>query len=159
CVWDIGCGPADVLLDLPLVDYLGCDENPTYVAAARRRFGARGRFLCRRVGRDALPPLPSFDIVLVLGVLHHLSDADALALLAEAKDALKPDGRLVTLAPCLAEGQSRVARYLIRRDRGAHVRTRIQYQTLVGRVFPRLHATLRHDILRIPYTHLILEGP
>jgi hypothetical protein len=29
---------------------------------------------------------------------------------------------------------------------------------LVGRVFPRLHATLRHDILRIPYTHLILEG-
>jgi SAM-dependent methyltransferase len=43
-VLDIGCGPGDILENLPAVDYLGFDINLKYVEAAQERFGRRGRF-------------------------------------------------------------------------------------------------------------------
>src|SRR5260221_14789408 len=47
---DIGCGPGDILEDLPAVDYFGLDINTKYVEVAQKRFGHRGRFFCRDVG-------------------------------------------------------------------------------------------------------------
>ena len=39
------CGPADILAFLPEIDYLGIDYLESYIAAARRGFGNRGRSL------------------------------------------------------------------------------------------------------------------
>jgi SAM-dependent methyltransferase len=155
-VLDVGCGTGEILSALPPVDYHGIDLSPRYVEAARRRWGGRARFTCASVAETAVREPASYDLVMANGVLHHLSDQEVRLLLALARRALKPGGRLVTADGCFEPGQSPVARWLLRRDRGRFVRTRGGYVALAQQVFPSVAAHVRHDLLRIPYTHLIM---
>ena len=157
-VLDIGCGPADLLRFLPAVDYFGFDSSAPYIEAARARFGTRGRFLCERVDAATLEGLGRFDLVLARGVLHHLDDAEAQALFLLARSALAERGRLVTLDACYAQGQSPFAKLLIDRDRGQNVRDAAGYRALAERVFPRVAVVVRHDLMRVPYTHCSMEA-
>ena len=157
-VLDIGCGPADILEYLPKVDYLGFDISQEYIDAARKRYGDRGRFFCSDVGLASIErERGTFDLVLATGVVHHLDDERAASLFKLAKMALSPKGRLVTYDGCYVPDQSRIARWLLRNDRGKFVRTREAYEKLAGTVFHTIEPHLRHDMLRIPYTHLILR--
>ena len=74
-----------------------------------------------------------------------------------AHSALKPRGKLVTLDGVWTNDQSRAARYLLARDRGQFVRSQEQYVNLASQEFSTIKASIRHDLLRIPYTHIILE--
>jgi SAM-dependent methyltransferase len=155
---DIGCGPGDILEDLPAVDYLGFDINPKYVEAAQKRFGHRGRFFCGDVGLTTIDQeAGSFDLVLATGVLHHLDDSQALSLFKLARKALKPGGRLVTYDGCFVAGQPKLARFVVSQDRGRYVRESAEYAKLASLVFPAVRSFVRHDLLRIPYTHVILQ--
>lgn len=156
-VLDIGCGPADILEYLPPVDYTGFDANPDYIATATRNYGNRGRFYCQRVSHESGAANEAFEIVLALGVLHHLDDAEAEQLFRLAHAALVPGGRLVTLDGVYVNGQNRIARLIIARDRGEHVRDERGYRAIADRVFSNVTPVVRTDLLNIPYTHLILE--
>ena len=155
-VLDIGCGPADILDYLPEVNYLGFDISEEYIHAARKHFKRRGRFLCAKVSKDVLSE-SSFDIVLAIGIVHHLNDQDALQLFDLAQTSLKPGGRLITLDGCYIEGQSRIERYIVARDRGQYVRTEEKYRELASQSFMDVHVDVRHDLLPIPYSHIIAE--
>lgn len=159
CVLDIGCGTAEIREYLSNVEYFGIDPNPDYIDAAKKRFSNLPgcTFLCATVDEVALNALPKFDIVLASAVLHHLSDAEVIRLATLAKAALKENGRLVTIDPCLVEGQSLVARFLVSRDRGQCVRDAEAYRALVSRVFESVTTDVRHDLARFPYTHLVME--
>ena len=156
-VLDVGCGPADILDALPSVTYVGLDMSKEYIQAARKRFGSRGEFEIGVVDASRVGKYHGFDLVLANGVLHHLPDEDALALLQLAKAALNPGGRLVTFDGCFVEAQSPVARFLLKKDRGAYVRNKQAYLKLAAAVFSDITATVTDDLLRVPYTHLVLE--
>ncbi len=157
-ILDIGCGPGDILEYLPTsVEYLGFDINEKYIEAAKNRFGERGIFLRRKLNKQAIGEFSKFDIVLATGVLHHLEDEEAVYLFQVARSAMKPTGRLVTLDGCFVAGQSPIAKYLVARDRGSHVRTEAQYTALASEVFPSIKTSIRHDLMRVPYTHIIME--
>ncbi|HVC10914.1 MAG TPA: class I SAM-dependent methyltransferase [Burkholderiales bacterium] len=157
-ILDIGCGPADILEVLPAdIVYVGFDESEQYVDAARRRYAQRGEFRRARVTRELVGQYKGFDLVLALGILHHLDDAQCATLLEIAREALVPGGRFVSLDGCYLEGQSRVARYLLRRDRGKFVRSADQYLALAASVFGALEHRVYEDLMRIPYTHLVME--
>jgi len=123
---------------------------------AQKRF-PRAKFVCERVSQYTLPHREYFDIVLALGIVHHLDDSEALQLFRIAHSALKPGGKLVTLDGVWTNDQSRSSRYLLARDRGQFVRSQEQYRNLASQVFSTNKASVRHDLLRIPYTHIILE--
>ena len=154
-VLDVGCGPGSLVPYLPGVDYTGVDANPRYVAEARDRF-PQARFFTDRIGEHVVRG-EHFDLVIAAGVLHHLSDAEALELLHLAAARLRPGGRLITLDPCLIGNQNRVARWFALGDRGRCVRWKDAQLRLMRGVFPGAAATLHHDLLRVPYTHLAVE--
>lgn len=156
-VLDIGCGTGDILDFLPNVDYVGFDIDPDYIRLARQRYGTRGTFFCEPVGEGVNAPAASFDIVIAHGILHHLDDDEAKALFSIAHKALKPGGRLITFDGCFSDDQSRLSRFFVSRDRGRHVRCREAYEALARTAFDRVGVTIRHDLIRIPYTHIIME--
>jgi SAM-dependent methyltransferase len=155
---DIGCGTARVLSHLPQnVAYVGVDLSSAYVDAAKNAYGARGEFHCVDIGGADPGRFEGFDVALAIGLLHHLDDDEALNMLAVAHRALAQDGRLITVDGCFEDGQSRMARYTIERDRGRNVRTPEAYADLARQVFERVQVSVRRDLIRIPYSHAVLE--
>jgi len=154
---DIGCGTADIVDHLPDVDYLGFDSSGRYVEAARERFGDRGRFVTA-VPTEIDESFGDRTLVTAIGVLHHLDDRTAHEALDLAAASLRPGGAFVSVDPTLVDDQHAVARFLIRRDRGQFVRTPEQMQVLVDDHFDEVEMEIRHDLLRTPYTHLIVRA-
>lgn len=155
-VLDLGCGPADILGYLPDVNYHGFDISDHYIGRARKEFGNRGEFYCRELNMADLEELPLFDAVLAIGLLHHLDDAVAVDVMRLAFQALKPGGKFLTIDPCLDPGQNRVARFLVRNDRGRNVRDRTGYESIAKAVFESSRTEIRHKAW-IPYTHCFME--
>ena len=108
-ILEIGCGPGTILPFLPESEYVGFDASPEYIELAQKRF-PRAKFVCGRVSQYPLPHQEYFDIVLALGIVHHLDDFEAMQLFRIAHSALKPRGRLVTLDGVWTNDQSRPAR-------------------------------------------------
>ena len=156
-ILDLGCGPGTLLGYLGHVEYVGVDVSEDYIAQARSQFGGRASF---RVG-DATrvdPDLRNFDLVLAFGVLHHLDDTEASRLFAHARGALRDGGRLVTLDNTLLPDEPRlIADRIVSWDRGDQVRSPSAYEQLARSAFSSVESTIYRDLLRMPYTHCVLE--
>jgi SAM-dependent methyltransferase len=154
---DIGCGPGHILAALPeSVRYVGFDKSQSYIEAARERWGERAEFHRMDV-EDADLGQRRFDIALAMGILHHLDDDASAALLSRAARALVPQGRFIATDATYVRGQPRLARMLINRDRGEHVRSPDGYAELARPWFEDVDLHVRGDFLRLPYTHSVLE--
>lgn len=156
-VLDIGCGPADILEQLGKVNYWGYDISEQYIQQAKQRFGHRGNFFCKLFTKEDLNTLPKMDIIIMVGVLHHLEDSEAHHLIQLLCMLLKDGGRLITLDACYINGQNKVARFLISKDRGQNVRNQEGYLALMQDGFSYVSSQIRHQTW-IPYTHCLIEG-
>ena len=157
-VLDVGCGPADFAPLMPEVAYVGVDHNPDYIAHAQSRYGGgTARFLNEDVSADGFGFAGAFDIILAIGLLHHLDDSQTADLLVAIRRCLKPEGRVISIDPAWTKPQHWLARLIIQNDRGQHVRTPSSYQQLAEAVFGRVTTEVRTDLLRLPYTHLIMQ--
>jgi cyclopropane fatty-acyl-phospholipid synthase-like methyltransferase len=157
-VLDIGCGPAEILEDLPEgIDYVGYDMESKYIEFARQKYGSRGRFFCQRVSEQDMPEPGTYDRVLAIGLIHHLNDDEAKKLFQLAAHALKPGGAMVTNDNAYIDKQSPIARYIISHDRGRHTRTPEGYTKLAGTVFSQIETTLVHDMMKVPYTSFFMK--
>jgi SAM-dependent methyltransferase len=158
-ILDIGCGTAEILAFLPeTVTYVGFDASSHYIEAAKTRFGNKGQFFHQYVNEMTIEELGTFDIVMANGLIHHLNDEEVGNLCRLAVKALKPGGRLITHDPCISDQQSRLARYIISRDRGQNVRSGEEYAALLQPFFKEVELNVRHDMAHIPYTHAIMVG-
>jgi SAM-dependent methyltransferase len=154
-VIDLGCGTGASVKYLPSgVSYLGVDISQDYVDAARSRFGARGTFLCADLTSTDLTQFPPFDLAISFGVLHHLDDAGAHAMLGLACRIVRPGGRLVTIDPCYVPNQSRIARFLNDHDRGRHIRD-ADAQRQLFLPHGQVDIVVLSDMLRIPYNMIV----
>jgi SAM-dependent methyltransferase len=132
-VLDVGCGTAGILSLLPEVNYLGFDVLD--------------------VNDPSFKDLGTFDRILVLGVLHHLNDAECALLMQSLSRSLSPNGRLVTFDNTLAEGQHPIARLLSKLDRGRFSRNPAGYHRIIESHFEIEYHVVRHDLMRVPYSH------
>jgi SAM-dependent methyltransferase len=157
-VIDIGCGPAQALQCLPDVQYFGFDINPDYIASAEHMYGSKGSFVVgdtHSLRNDSR--FKDADIVMAVGVLHHLDDEDAAGCIQFAHDALKTGGRFVTHDACWIPNQGAFSRYIMSKDRGRNIRTEQEYRQLAAKVFKNVHASVDTAPMRIPYVTVVLE--
>lgn len=154
-VLDLGCGPATILEAMPDVSYLGIDLNAAQIEQARRDYGDRGQFHCGDFNSLKEEIASTFDLVLVIGLLHHIDDGRVRELASLAASFLKPSGRLLAVDPVYTDDQTWIARRLAAADSGRCVRTADGYRDLVASAFKDCVTHVRHDLLRIPYSHCI----
>ena len=157
-VLDIGCGTATVIEHLGECDYVGIDHNPEYINEARENFGTKGEFHCIDINDAKFKEFGTFDTVLLLGVLHHLNDDEVKQLVKAIPAVMKPAGALVTIDPALVKRQHPVARLLAKIDRGRHARNTEHYRSLIEPTFTVQEEIIRHDLLKVPYTHAIFRA-
>lgn len=156
-VLDVGCGPADLLAGLaPSVDYTGLEPHAPYLRAAQARWGHRARFIGGRV--EDLPLDRRYQRVLLLGVLHHVSDAEARSMLVACAARLAPGGRLISLEPCPRPGRPLLEQQLYAIDRGRFVRAEAEQLALIGAALPEVQAERWDGMLRLPYSYLLITA-
>ena len=63
----------------------------------------------------------------------------------------------MSIDPTVIPDDRAAARLLISWDRGQNVRAPDEYQRLAEASFGRVKCDVRRDLLRIPYTHCVLE--
>ena len=158
---DIGCGPGTILEYLPPeVSYWGVDISENYIRSARRKLSGKGTFFLG-TARDFLnhddSHLNSADLVLCNGLLHHLSDDEAIEVLKLSRLLMKPNGRVVCLEGVFLARQTRLSRWIVSRDRGRHVRSEQEWKNLMAQVFDSSSTSILTGLLRIPYTHITIE--
>jgi len=115
---DVGCGIGHYAT-LTRGPYLGVDMSEEYIAYARQKRGdARHEFrsvdvaTVRREGR-------SVDVVMSVDFLHHLTDQQCRAVLADER--AMAERCLLTFEP-VTEQTNRVGQWFIDNDRGEHMR-------------------------------------
>lgn len=156
-IFDIGCGPGFIVEKLPTgINYFGFDTDKKYISYANIKFGDKGSFLCGYFDKDAAEKSGSADVVMMNGVLHHLSDEEADKTLAIIKQVLRPGGRLFTLDGCFVEGQSTLAHKLLKYDRGRYVRTHDGYRSLMTKHFNVVESHIENSLSWVPYTWIVM---
>ena len=153
-VLDIGCGPAEILEYLPKIKYFGYDINNDYISYAKKRFGDKGQFYCKKFTVNELKKIPKFDYVILFGLLHHLEEIEIKKLLINIKKALKKNGKLITLDNVFTENQNLIAKFLIKMDRGQNVRTKKEYIRILYKSFKKIKSQIIHQTF-IPYTWFV----
>jgi|688.fasta_scaffold410705_1 cyclopropane fatty-acyl-phospholipid synthase-like methyltransferase len=153
-VLDIGCGTASILAFLPSVNYIGIDSNPKYISQAKVRFGDLGDFRCISVDDLHIETTEKFDRILLVGVLHHLTNLQIQSLMEKISGLLSHKGRLITYDGVLIPHQNPIARLLLKLDRGRYVRYQPEYISLLSSGLTVEHSHVKTDFLRIPYSVL-----
>jgi SAM-dependent methyltransferase len=156
-VIDVGCGPAYYFERLPLVRYFGFDTAPRYIDYAQKRWGGRAEFRCEVFGEQHLAHIPPADAVLLLGLLHHLSDEDSRHLLQVAARALAPGGRVIAVDTCYEPRQGRISRWMSDNDRGEYVREPAGFVTLAKESFEDVDGEIIDDATRIPSSFWLMR--
>jgi len=157
-ILDIGCGIGDLLRFLPQVDYCGFDMDAAYIDHAKKKFGNRGEFFCKKASGDVVSGTELFDTVVIMGVIHHLNDHEAETIFNLVYQVLKPRGRLVMLYDgCYLPDLTLIERLFLALDRGKYIRTEKNYCNLIPPSFSKVTTHIRRDLFWIPYSTIIIE--
>jgi cyclopropane fatty-acyl-phospholipid synthase-like methyltransferase len=157
-VLDLGCGYGDIArFFVDRCSYLGIDSNESYVKEARRRNSqTNAEFLLADLSDEVVKQRGPFDLVILSGVLHHLTSEQVIALASASEELLSPTGRFVAIEPVFTPDQRLSARLIIASDRGRYVRDVDGYKTLLSKGFANVDGSVVHGRLRIPYSHVVL---
>jgi SAM-dependent methyltransferase len=130
-VLDVGCGTGDALRYLTrFARYEGFDPDAAAISFARKRYGERPHvsFHCQPCTTDDIARIRPTCVV-VCGLLHHLSDDQALTLLSSLEAA--PALRRIATSDIVFLKRSAVSNFLAGMDRGKYCRHREHYEALV----------------------------
>lgn len=147
-ILDVGCGPSSWLSYLGLQP-IGLDLCQSYTLRYRAAGGA-----CVTASASQIPfAAESFDLVLSMGLLHHLPEDVARQSVAEMVRVARQHGRIVVFDPVLPESLIlRPLPYaLCKLDRGPFIRKEAVQRS-------RILAPFRWNVQRITHSYIGTEG-
>jgi ubiquinone/menaquinone biosynthesis C-methylase UbiE len=152
-ILDIGCGTAGVLNLIGDVDYVGFDPSHKYIEYAKNQF-PNADFHSGDI-EGLTYPERYFDKVIMMGVLHHLSDREAVKLLNFAKRSLKFGGTFVSFDMCRRKNIPFLAKVMNFLDRGGYVRSDEGYDVLIRGQMGEYKSYRYCGAARIPLSHFV----
>lgn len=127
-VLDIGCGIGS-FRPYFAGPYTGVDINPAYIAKARAV--QSGRFEAMDCTRLSFAD-GSFDEVVTIATMHHIDDAQAARMIAEALRVCRPSGHFHIIDAILPVAPNPLKTLIFRLDRGNHPRTLERHLAVIG---------------------------
>jgi len=158
-ILDVGCGTGYLLdyLDRNLkAEYLGYDLDHRYIDFAQRKYGSMGKFVCKSVTDIDLIDQGPFDVILAMGLLHHLNDKESRDLLSLCSRFVSDRGKVIFLDGLFVEGQSVMRKAILNNDRGKYVRSLEGYTDLIAPFFKKVETLVKPDLFYLPYTASII---
>ena len=142
---DLGCGTGAFADQFPAERYVGVDPSVGYLRFAIRH--RPGRYLACS-GQALALASQSFDAALICGVLHHLPDPIARAVMIELARVLRPGSTVLIMEDIPPPAGDNLAGQLMHQlDRGGYIRDQAAYQAIFGPDFDLVRAyTMRSGI-------------
>jgi SAM-dependent methyltransferase len=158
-VLDFGCGIGFHSKFFPSAEYLGIEPLASCIAIANKNYAdSSTQFILGDNSHLKNLNNESYDLVIALGVLHHIDDETFNEFIRETYRILKPGGRLTTLDPVFHPRQTKISEWIVKRDRGAWVRTELEYMGPVEKFFSgKIETKIYSNLNRIPYDHFAMS--
>ena len=129
---DIGCSTGEAarsIINMKENSYIGIDIEPKYVEIAQKK-SPNGKFFAQDARKLNFTD-SQFDIGMFIGVLHHMDDQLARDCLREASRVVGSKGIILVAEPIFTKTMP-LSTFLLKLDRGGHIRTPEQYENLFG---------------------------
>ena len=160
-ILDLGCGTAEILDSISGEKaYVGIDYNKKYIESASSKYKERitARFVCTDLNTYAKKCEEKFDLVLMIGVLHHVCDKDADLAINSVQELLADEGQFVSLDCCLTRPMNPIAWVLCKLDRGKYVRYKDEWVSLMKKHWDKVWYKIRTDTLVLPYSIILFKN-
>lgn len=159
-VVEVGCGPGKILDTLGDVFYVGYDINSRYIGAAQKKYADRKN--CKFIVSDASKPelhdlVKECDVMLSLGVLHHLTDEQCEELLSMAVRAVSNKGRFVIYEPYIPISKDSIGDFFMKNDRGMNIKSLDGWHQLARKYFSSIKESLHSPVYILRYSIVVLE--
>ena len=152
-VLDLGCGEGELCASIhSYCEYSGVDYSEEYLNFAKKKYGEQAGFykvdLTNSSSCHKIKKLNKWDIIIGMGLIHHLDDQTVL----RVKDIFfdNTDAIIFTVDPVFLEKQALLAKVVISRDRGSFVRKLEHYKSLLKNYGIHLD-----NFCRFPYDHIV----
>jgi SAM-dependent methyltransferase len=158
-ILDFGCGNGNYSQLFQDSNYLGIEPLSACVQMADARFSnAKTRFVVGDENSLSDIGTGTLDLVIAIGVLHHMEDSKAEFMSTQILRILKDGGRFYTIDPVYFSGQKFLAKFVISLDRGKNVRKMEDYLNLMKSYsYKTVNTKIYTDLIRIPYNHISIE--
>lgn len=124
-VLDFGCGVGSSSSIFDSNHYLGVDPDSQRIAYAKRLYPTYQFDVFD--GKNLLLKQSSFDYIIMIAVLHHISSDGIANYLTQLKRILKPFGQILVIEPCFVR-KLQLSNFLMRFfDNGAYIRDPKEY--------------------------------
>ena len=161
-ILDLGCGTGDILDCITGEKrYIGIDNNKKYIEQNKERFKGRktANFYYADLNTYAEKCEGKFDMILLIGVIHHISDDEVEKAMISIKNLLNKGGIFISHDPCYTKDMNPIARILCKLDRGQYVRYKEQYIEMMNKFWDDIWYEIQTDTLRfLPYSVIIFKN-
>lgn len=133
-VLDVGCGTGDYIPTIPTTtQYLGIDTNQQYLSYVKNLFKTTDRkFLFQDATETKFYEDRKFDIVILISILHHLSDEDLAIILPQVSKVAK---KAIIVTDIIPDPEGWLPKQLVKLDRGRYVRSKEEKLKLLKKHF------------------------
>lgn len=158
---DIGCGPGSFLdrwsESVSEKNFMGIEPDASYVSRARRKYPGATFIQGTVAGLSSQVEERQFDLAVLSGVLHHISDNEVEEVKRFSARILKPGGYLFTVDPVLFDGQTKLSRRITQSDRGKFIRDELSYMALFEApdFFRLVNYERSNQLSRLPISHCL----
>lgn len=155
-VLEVGCGTG-LTKDCFAGDYTGIDINPEYIRVVSGR--GEGTFLV--ADATALPFGPeTYDLVVTVGVLHHLDQQSREMMLSEMLRVCRPDGHILIADGLVPSNRLNLIGYaLAKLDRGRYKMRIERFRDMIRKAYPEPFPVIfqRYSVFPLEFVVAVVE--